>query len=292
MPKRIQRKNFFDWTWKKNPNAIYVGRPSKWGNPFDVKTYGLDESLRLYEEWLKKKLAEDPKFLEPLRGKDLVCFCPLDQKCHADILLRFLEKTLENKMVEEFDVIDTVFRAIELKTYKKYSQLLKVLPEGLHIEWSLDKPYAKAEKSMKGVRITKTCATGGFLLRAPSKSLIVMFPMVIMLRNDIDEEDIDKIRCVLDHDFIHELIHYLAPNLSETWVETANHVLSMEECVNLDCKYLTGSSMYCDQSFLYSSEIEDPEEIPIVWDAEWERYYEKLRKKMRSMNRRRKKIKA
>jgi len=27
--------------------------------------------------------------LEPLRGKDLMCFCPLDQPCHADVLLEY-----------------------------------------------------------------------------------------------------------------------------------------------------------------------------------------------------------
>jgi len=90
MSKRIQRKNFFDYSWKQNPNAVYVGRPSKWGNPFKVKEYGLEKCLELYEKWLKEKLAEDPQFLEPLRGKDLVCFCSLNRKCHADIIFKFL----------------------------------------------------------------------------------------------------------------------------------------------------------------------------------------------------------
>jgi len=88
---RIQRKNFFDYSWKSNPNAVYVGRPTKWGNPFKLSEYSLEECLKLYREYLRQKLLEDPKFLEPLIGKDLVCFCPLDSPCHADIIMEMLE---------------------------------------------------------------------------------------------------------------------------------------------------------------------------------------------------------
>jgi len=95
MPKRIQRKNLFDYPWKSNPNAVYVGRPSKWGNRFkvgEVTAWGevltLERSLELYKRWLLGKLNLNRTFLDPLKGKDLVCFCPLDQKCHADILLQ------------------------------------------------------------------------------------------------------------------------------------------------------------------------------------------------------------
>ena len=89
--KRMQKKNFTDYSWKSNPNAVYVGRPSPWGNPFKVKDYGLKECLKLYRKWLKEKLKENPDFLEPLRGKDLVCFCSLNQPCHADIIIEFFE---------------------------------------------------------------------------------------------------------------------------------------------------------------------------------------------------------
>lgn len=91
-PKRMRKKHFYDYSWKENPNAIYVGRPSRWGNPYKVGEYTLEQSLRLYRVWLRAKLFNNPKFLDPLRGKDLVCFCPLDQKCHADILLEFANK--------------------------------------------------------------------------------------------------------------------------------------------------------------------------------------------------------
>jgi hypothetical protein len=39
---------------------------------------------------LQKKLEDDPNFLEPLRGKNLACWCPLDRPCHVDVLLESL----------------------------------------------------------------------------------------------------------------------------------------------------------------------------------------------------------
>ena len=90
--KRIQRKNFADYSWKTNPNAVYVGRPSKWGNPFKLTEYTLGVALEKYGEWLTERLLNDPDFLLPLKGKDLVCFCPLDKPCHADILIKFVQE--------------------------------------------------------------------------------------------------------------------------------------------------------------------------------------------------------
>jgi len=89
---RIQKKNFYDYSWKSNPNAIQVCRPSKYGNPFKIVDYGLETCLQKYEEWLREHLTVDPEFLEPLRGKDLVCYCHLDKPCHADIILKLLSE--------------------------------------------------------------------------------------------------------------------------------------------------------------------------------------------------------
>ena len=88
--KRLKRKNFFE---PLPENSILVARPSKWGNPFKLSEYNLEECLRLYEKWLQEKLRENPSFLDPLRGKDLVCYCRLDNPCHADILLNYLNKS-------------------------------------------------------------------------------------------------------------------------------------------------------------------------------------------------------
>ena len=72
---------------KRDPNcpkdAVYVGRPTKWGNPYKI---GRDGSrlvvIESYRRWLEAG-RDDPT---ELRGKDLVCWCA-PQPCHADILL-------------------------------------------------------------------------------------------------------------------------------------------------------------------------------------------------------------
>lgn len=87
-------------------NAVYVGRPTKWGNPCkvgdivfmgkavsgtgetEIRPATAGDCKRWYSAKVTGLLLADPKrLLEPLRGKDLACWCPLDQPCHADALL-------------------------------------------------------------------------------------------------------------------------------------------------------------------------------------------------------------
>jgi hypothetical protein len=76
-------------------DVIYVGHRahrqpgSPWGNRFSVRRYGRDKAIALYRAWLAKKLAVNPAFLEPLRGKRLACWCAPDA-CHADVLAEFV----------------------------------------------------------------------------------------------------------------------------------------------------------------------------------------------------------
>lgn len=89
-PKRIQTKR--QKGWRLPEGAVYVGRPSKWGNPFRVGKEGAtrDEVVAMHAEWFAA-LDENERraLLEPLRGHDLACWCPLDGPCHADTLLKF-----------------------------------------------------------------------------------------------------------------------------------------------------------------------------------------------------------
>jgi len=75
---------------KKKPYDVYVGRPSKWGNPFVIGRDGNRAVvLRKYEKWIMEqdKLLDT---LDELRGKVLACWCkPYD--CHADILVKLLK---------------------------------------------------------------------------------------------------------------------------------------------------------------------------------------------------------
>src|SRR5438309_10352959 len=87
---RVQRRRVKGWRMPEN--TVYVGRPSKWGNPFAYSLeYSLYQSLEKYQKWLGKKLDEDPNFLKPLEGKNLACWCPLTRTCHADILLAIVK---------------------------------------------------------------------------------------------------------------------------------------------------------------------------------------------------------
>lgn len=90
-PKRIQRKRVKGW--RMPPGAKYVGRPSKWGNPHRQEPGELPrKSILLFKVDVALKLADDPGWLEPLRGFDLACWCRLDAPCHADVLLELANR--------------------------------------------------------------------------------------------------------------------------------------------------------------------------------------------------------
>jgi hypothetical protein len=122
MPKRIQRSRARGWRMPEG--AVYVGRPTKWGNPF--RSYAPDEAVRLYRTAVMgampiafaaglvrhvsiielanariETLSSLP--LAELRGRDLACWCGLCDRhkdgkplgvqcpdcrpCHADVLI-------------------------------------------------------------------------------------------------------------------------------------------------------------------------------------------------------------
>lgn len=70
--------------------AVYVGRPTKWGNPYPItKECSRPRSIALYKIYLVDSgLIFN---VDELRGRDLVCWCaPLD--CHADVLLKLANR--------------------------------------------------------------------------------------------------------------------------------------------------------------------------------------------------------
>ncbi len=125
MPKRIQRSRTKGW--RMPAGAVYVGRPTKWCNPFASSEndrecqakihiangmvfepdswWNAKGVVEMYESWLLGLKVRDceteefltvEQFLPPspiydlhlLRGKDLVCWCPIGACCHADALLK------------------------------------------------------------------------------------------------------------------------------------------------------------------------------------------------------------
>lgn len=77
---------------KKDPYDVYIGRPSKWGNPFSIgKDGSRDDVLQKYAEWIIKQphlLLE----LHELRDKVLGCWCA-PNSCHGEELIRLLDDT-------------------------------------------------------------------------------------------------------------------------------------------------------------------------------------------------------
>ena len=76
---------------------VYIGRMSRWGNPFVINVDGTrEECIVKYKEWIQTipSLMRDLHLLE---GKDLVCWCaPLP--CHGDVLLDLLDRKRNNLM--------------------------------------------------------------------------------------------------------------------------------------------------------------------------------------------------
>ena len=120
-PIRIQRKRTKGF--KMPENTVYVGRPSKWGNPFkvglimnymdvlhfmafnDVRKYfkitgqtvnsiakkplDIEDCMYLYKNYKFRVSSETmKKLMAELKGKNLACWCKIGEPCHADILLR------------------------------------------------------------------------------------------------------------------------------------------------------------------------------------------------------------
>lgn len=102
LPHRIQRKRTKGWRMPEG--AVYVGRPTEWGNPWTVGTVATIEwPYRSPLEWYSREVEITPhiavalyrwaftpdanEIRAQLIGRDLACWCALDQPCHADVLL-------------------------------------------------------------------------------------------------------------------------------------------------------------------------------------------------------------
>lgn len=112
MPQRIQRSRAKGW--RMPAGAIYVGRPGRYGNAFDWMVFGREGAVDFFERWLDDTLTPEERascgvdiltrewadasrkrllaIIPELRGHDLMCWCPLDQPCHADILLKLANR--------------------------------------------------------------------------------------------------------------------------------------------------------------------------------------------------------
>lgn len=103
-PVRIQRKRVKGWRMPEG--AVYVGRGSRWGNPYKIgdrlwtptgltASASRDDVLEAFKDdiyWGACDFPDETEVRSELAGKDLACWCPLDKPCHADVLLELANK--------------------------------------------------------------------------------------------------------------------------------------------------------------------------------------------------------
>lgn len=85
---------------KKESFDVYIGRPSKWGNPFTHKSgtaakfrvASREDAVEAYRQWIKTQphLLKD---LHELKGKTLACWCK-PAACHGDVLLELANEDI------------------------------------------------------------------------------------------------------------------------------------------------------------------------------------------------------
>ncbi|WP_433792132.1 DUF4326 domain-containing protein [Actinoplanes sp. CA-252034] len=103
MSTRIQRRRTAGW--RMPAGAVYVGRPTRFGNPFPADYFGREQAVTLFREWLSggdhlgyadagQRRWAILDGLPELAGRDLACWCPLDLPCHADVLLELAAASL------------------------------------------------------------------------------------------------------------------------------------------------------------------------------------------------------
>ncbi len=132
-PRRVQRSRAKGWRMPEN--TVYVGRGSRWGNPWTWRpvkpggpwmVWNLARGRRETTGKLRTELGArvasvglyalsvlmkpkgdpvsldfDPREIARLRGKNLACWCRLDQPCHADVLLALANAPLRCEAGDE-----------------------------------------------------------------------------------------------------------------------------------------------------------------------------------------------
>lgn len=80
MPDRIQIRR--DRPWQTQPKALKVDRSTGFGN------FTTEGTAAAFAQWLEQLAPETRlRYLAPLRGRSLACWCPPTSACHADVLL-------------------------------------------------------------------------------------------------------------------------------------------------------------------------------------------------------------
>jgi len=118
LPFQVQRQRAKGWRMPEN--TVFVGRPTKWGNPYRLgqsangwfvygedgerigdfqkdKVYAASIAVQLYREMIERILASDPHALDELANKKIACWCPIGQPCHRDVLIELSNQPKETR---------------------------------------------------------------------------------------------------------------------------------------------------------------------------------------------------
>jgi Domain of unknown function (DUF4326) len=78
---------------KVEPFDVYIGRPSKWGNPFKIGEDGSrEEVIQKYRQWILDNPTLIAQLATELKGKTLGCWCK-PNTCHGDVLAELADQT-------------------------------------------------------------------------------------------------------------------------------------------------------------------------------------------------------
>ena len=85
------------YTTGNTVGAVYIGRGSKWGNPFKIGADGdRAEVVAKHARWLRNQ-NHLLRALDELAGKDLMCFCA-PAACHGELLVRLANASREERI--------------------------------------------------------------------------------------------------------------------------------------------------------------------------------------------------
>lgn len=106
-PRRIQLRRTKGW--RMPTNTVKVDRTTMWGNRWQIGTHSnwlgrtvatTQEAVDCYRALQWPEAHHKAWAREKLRGKNLACWCPLDQPCHADVLLEIANAPLKCEAVD------------------------------------------------------------------------------------------------------------------------------------------------------------------------------------------------
>ena len=89
---------------KDDQYDVYIGRPSKWGNPFShmdgtlakFKVATRHDAVMAYKQWVKQQ-PELMASLDELEGKTLGCHCK-PKECHGDVLAEIVANRMLSRI--------------------------------------------------------------------------------------------------------------------------------------------------------------------------------------------------